>query len=243
MTTAAPERSMESTDNGEIILVDKPLEWTSFDVVKKVRSLFHVRRVGHAGSLDPKATGLLIVCTGKQTRNIQELVGMDKEYVGMMELGVTTPSFDSETEADSRKGCSGITETIVLDAASKFVGRQLQTPPMYSAAKYGGKPLYHYARKGRTVPRASKEIDVSDFTILRLDLPMVEFRVTCSKGTYIRSLVHDLGQVIGCGATLRMLRRTRIGIHTVDRALTPDELASLRIQVKRTTEGGHADHS
>lgn len=230
-------------DEGEMILVDKPLDWTSFDVVKRLRSLLNVRRIGHAGTLDPKATGLLIVCTGNRTKTISEYAGLEKEYVGMMELGVTTPSFDSETEPDSRTDSSSVTLDLLLEAIKKLKGVQQQVPPMYSAAKYGGKPLYRYARKGRTVHREPKEIEVKEFAILRFSPPFAEFRITCSKGTYVRSLVHDAGRLVGCGATLRTLRRTRIGMHTVDRAVTLDELAALRGRAKKPMEVEDADRA
>ena len=232
----------EEVGRGEILLLDKPLDWTSFDVVKRVRSILQIRRIGHAGTLDPKATGLLIVCTGRQTKNIHEFVGLEKEYVGTMELGVITPSFDSETEPTERRSWSDVTREKIEEASLKFVGRQLQVPPMYSASKYGGKPLYKYARKGRTVPREPKEIEVADFEIRNVVLPFVDFRITCSKGTYIRSLVHELGQALGCGATLRALRRTRIGAHTVEAAMTLEELSLQRTKLKKPAETDHARH-
>ena len=213
---------------GEILFIDKPLDWTSFDVIKKVRVLFDVRKVGHAGTLDPKATGLLIVCSGKKTKSISQLVGLEKEYTGTFELGVKTPSFDSETTVYERKDCSGITEKQIKDTAQSFYGKQLQLPPMYSAAKYGGKPLYQYARAGKTVERNEREIDVTKFEILGVKNPYIDFCIACSKGTYIRSLIDEFGLRIGCGATLSALRRTRIGDHHVSKAMTIEQLIDWR---------------
>ncbi|HLF20016.1 MAG TPA: tRNA pseudouridine(55) synthase TruB, partial [Bacteroidota bacterium] len=190
---------------GELLTVDKPLEWTSLDVVKKIRSMFNISRAGHAGTLDPKATGLLIICTGQKTKSIAEFVGLEKEYMGVFRLGIRTPSFDSETEITERKDASGVTADYLRESMESFVGKQTQVPPMFSAAKYGGKPLYKYARKGKTVERSPKDIEIKLFTPVVTELPNVEFRVVCSKGTYIRSLVDDLGQKLGCGACLLSL--------------------------------------
>jgi tRNA pseudouridine55 synthase len=216
--------------NGEgvMMLVDKPLDWTSFDVVHKIKVLFHANRVGHAGTLDPRATGLLIVCTGKKTKSIDEYVAEEKEYTGTLELGITTPSFDSETEVSERKEYSTLTLQQVEDAFNDFRGIQDQTPPMYSAVKLRGKPLYKYARKGRTVERASRMVDVRALEITAFNLPLVEFRVVCSKGTYVRSLVNDIGAQLACGAVLRALRRTRIGNFSVNDARTIEELIELK---------------
>ena len=214
-------------ENGEVLLVDKPLDWTSFDVVHRVRDLFHVQKVGHAGTLDPKATGLLILCTGKKTKSIEEYTGQEKEYEGTMQLGTTTASFDSETPTTEAKGYLHITEDRVQEVFRSFMGKQLQVPPMFSAVKYGGKPLYKYARKGRTLERQSREIDISRFELLSMALPHLRFRIVCSKGTYIRTIVDDCGKVLGCGAYLTQLRRTRIGNMSVDDALQLEDLHSL----------------
>ena len=214
--------------DGEILLIDKPSEWTSFDIVKKVRALFKVRKVGHAGTLDPGATGLLIVCTGKQTKSIDRFVGAEKEYEGTMELGIRTPSFDAETEVTERKDSSGVTPDALAQAVRSYVGMRKQIPPMYSAAKYGGRALYRYARQGRTVERAEREIEVKSFRITRCALPLADFNVVCSKGTYIRSLVDELGQQLGCGAVLKSLRRLRIGEYHVDQAWTVEQLIALK---------------
>jgi len=215
-------------EKGEVLLVDKPLNWTSFDVVHRVRDLFHVKKVGHAGTLDPKATGLLILCTGKKTKEIDTFTGQEKEYEGIMQLGATTVSFDSETPEQDQKDFLRIDEKQILDVFSTFVGVQLQVPPMYSAVKYGGKPLYKYARKGRSLERQPREITISEFTLIKMDLPLVYFRVVCSKGTYIRSVVDECGKKLLCGAYLKELRRTRIGSLSLQQALQIEDLHSLR---------------
>ncbi len=214
-------------EKGEVLLVDKPLNWTSFDVVHRVRDLFHVKKVGHAGTLDPKATGLLILCTGKKTKEIDTFTGQEKEYEGVMQLGATTASFDSETPEQDQRDFLRIDEKQVLDVFSTFVGMQLQIPPMYSAVKYGGKPLYKYARKGRSLERQPREITVSEFTLIKMELPLVYFRVVCSKGTYIRSIVDECGKKLLCGAYLKELRRTRIGSLSLRQALQIEDLHSL----------------
>jgi tRNA pseudouridine55 synthase len=220
-------------EEGEILLIDKPLDWTSFDVVRKVRNLFGVKKVGHAGTLDPKATGLLIVCTGRKTRAINTFVVDEKEYVGSFELGVRTPSLDSETDVSEKREYTHISKEMLEEAAGQFVGTISQKPPMYSAAKTGGKPLYAYARKGEIVERLSREVEIREFGITEFASPMVHFRVVCSKGTYVRTLVDDLGMALGCGCTLRSLRRVRIGAYSVGDALGIEDLVSLR----KTLEG------
>jgi tRNA pseudouridine55 synthase len=213
---------------GEVLFLDKPLNWTSFDVVKKVRVLFNVRKVGHAGTLDPHATGLLIVCTGKKTKSIEQFVGLEKEYTGTCEIGVRTPSFDTETATHERRDSSAVTEMQIKETAQRYVGKQLQLPPMYSAVKYGGKPLYKYARAGRTVERVEREINISCFEIIDVRDQYVDFCIACSKGTYIRSLIDEFGLRLGCGATLTALRRTRIGTHSVSHAKTIEQLIEWR---------------
>ena len=214
-------------EKGEVFLIDKPLNWTSFDVVHRVRDLFHVKKVGHAGTLDPKATGLLILCTGKKTKEIDTFTGQEKEYEGMMQLGATTASFDSETPEADQKDYLRIDEKEILNVFSSFIGLQLQVPPMYSAVKYGGKPLYKYARKGRSLEREPREITVSEFALLKFELPFLCFRIVCSKGTYIRSIVDECGKKLGCGAYLKELRRTRIGSLSLQQALHIEDLYSL----------------
>jgi tRNA pseudouridine55 synthase len=216
------------SDKGEVIFIDKPLNWTSFDVIKQVRLLFDIKKVGHAGTLDPKATGLLIVCTGKKTKIIDQFVGLEKEYIGSCELGVRTPSFDMETEVHESRDASLVTEKQIKNTANSFYGKQLQMPPMYSAVKYCGKPLYQYARKGKTVERLEREIDIVKFEITGIRGHYVDFCIVCSKGTYIRSLIDEFGLRLGCGATLASLRRTRIGEHYISHAMTIEKLVDLR---------------
>lgn len=217
---------------GIVLLVDKPMDWTSFDVVAKIRSLFNLDRIGHAGTLDPRATGLLIVCTGKKTKAVSGFAELEKEYEGVMTLGKTTPSFDSETEVLEVRDIGEIHSSDVARVLTEFKGKQLQTPPMYSAVKRKGKPLYKYARKGRIVEREPKEIEIKEILLLDFQPPDVRFRVVCSKGTYIRSLVHDVGARLGCGAMLSELRRTRIGPYDVHDALTIGELAEFRKRLR-----------
>ncbi len=221
-------QSYDYSGEGVVLFIDKSLHWTSFDVVKKVRALFDVRKVGHAGTLDPQATGLMIVCTGKKTKNIEQFVGLEKEYIGICEMGVKTPSFDMETAVSEFKDSTAITEQQIENVAKSFFGKQLQMPPMYSAVKYGGKPLYQYARSGRTVERTERVIEIAKFEILKVHAPYVDFCIVCSKGTYIRSLVDELGIRLGCGAALTALRRTRIGEYTLAKAKTIEQLIEWR---------------
>ncbi len=213
---------------GVVLFIDKPLDWTSFDVVKKVRVLFDVRKVGHAGTLDPNATGLLIVCTGKKTKTIEQFVGLEKEYTGTCKLGVRTPSFDTETEPHEWRDSSTITERKIKEIAQSYIGKQLQLPPMYSAVKYGGKPLYKYARAGKAVERVEREINILSFDIVDIRDLYIDFCIVCSKGTYIRSLIDEFGLRLGCGATLTALRRTRIGDHRITNAMTIEQLIDWR---------------
>lgn len=230
---------MATQHNGEMFLIDKPLGWTSFDVVKRIRWTFGMKKAGHAGTLDPQATGLLIVCTGTKTKEIKGFVGLEKEYHGTMELGVRTPSHDSETEVVERREIREVTLEALQSVTREFIGKQLQTPPMYSAVKHRGKPLYKYARRGKSIERVPKEIEIVEFEITKFQPPFAEFRVVCSKGTYIRSLVDDVGQRLGCGATLRSLRRLRIGPYHVDRALTIEQLESTRSDLTSRAECAH----
>ncbi len=221
-------RTEGTPEEGEILLIDKPLNWTSFDVVHRIRHLLGVSKAGHAGTLDPRATGLLVVCTGKQTKRIDQFSALEKEYTGAFEMGIRTPSFDMETAITGRAEYSGVTSAALEVVVGRFVGRQLQIPPMYSAAKHHGKPLYKYARKGRTLERRAKEIDVREFSIQSFTPPVVGFRIVCSKGTYVRSLVNDVGEALGCGATLISLRRTRIGAFKVEDALTVEQVDKMK---------------
>ncbi|WP_298246730.1 tRNA pseudouridine(55) synthase TruB [uncultured Christiangramia sp.] len=210
---------------GQVLLFDKPLNWTSFQLVNKVRWL--IRRscnikkikVGHAGTLDPLATGLLIICTGKFTKTIPDLQGQIKEYTGTISLGATTPSFDLETEFDATFETSHITEAKLLETCKKFIGKIEQTPPVFSALKKEGKRLYEYAREGERVEVKKREIEINAFDIDSGKFPDIDFRVVCSKGTYIRSLAHEFGMALDSGAHLSALRRTGIGEYSVENAM------------------------
>jgi len=207
--------------DGQVLLIDKPLEWTSFQAVNKIR--WHIKKkfglkkikVGHAGTLDPLATGLLILCVGKETKNISGYQGQIKEYTGTFTLGATTPSYDLETEIDQTFPIDHITEELLNETTQQFLGEIDQKPPIFSAIKKDGKRLYELARKGQTTEISARKVTVSEFEITKIDLPKVEFRVVCSKGTYIRSLAHDFGQALNSGAHLSVLRRTKIGDFSV----------------------------
>ncbi len=199
---------------GEVLLIDKPLTWTSFDVVNKLRFSTKCKKIGHAGTLDPLATGLLIICTGKKTKEIDGFQGLEKEYTGKMVLGRTTPSVDLETAFDSETSIEHLQVTDLEALIPQFVGIIEQTPPIYSAIKINGKPAYLAARKGKDLEIKPKTIEIKTLE-LKANFPEVSFRVVCSKGTYIRSLVRDIGQILGVGAYLSELRRTRIGEFSV----------------------------
>jgi tRNA pseudouridine55 synthase len=215
-------------EDGEVLLVDKPKGWTSFDVVNKIRHLFHVRKVGHAGTLDPMATGLLIVCIGKKTKEIVQYVGMEKEYDAEMTLGGRTESYDAETPVIEIRPVDGITAERVSEVLAQFVGPQAQVPPMWSAASVGGTRLYKLARKGKVVERRPREIVINSITQAPVPLPLVRFTVVCSKGTYVRGLVNDMGERLGCGAYLSALVRTRIGPYRLADAFSMTDLEALR---------------
>lgn len=214
-------------DPGSVLLVDKPKDWTSFDVVKIVRQLLRVKRVGHAGTLDPMATGLLIVCTGKKTKEVGTFVAKEKEYEAELLLGASTATYDGESAIDNVGTVEGITISMIESALSEFVGEQLQLPPMHSAVKVGGKRLYKYARKGKIIQRDPRMVDVQSITSLEIRIPRVKLKIVCSKGTYVRSLAHDIGKRLGSGAFLTGLRRTRIGQYELDRAVSIDDVAAL----------------
>lgn len=201
-----------------MLLIDKPLRWTSFDVVKKIRILTGISKIGHAGTLDPLATGLLIICTGKFTKKINEYMAQEKEYTGKFILGATTPTYDLESEPENITSLDGITEDAIHAATKKFIGVIEQVPPIHSAIKKEGKPAYLMARKGQDVKLEPRKITISGFEITGINLPEVEFKVTCSTGTYIRSLAFDFGNELGCGAYLGGLRRTRIGEYKLEDA-------------------------
>ncbi|MBW7839805.1 MAG: tRNA pseudouridine(55) synthase TruB [Chitinophagaceae bacterium] len=210
-------------EEGKVILIDKPLHWTSFDVVKKIRNVIKLRKIGHAGTLDPLATGLLILCTGKFTKKINDYMAKEKEYVGSFTLGATTPTYDLESDPVNFMSLEGITEAQILHTTKKFLGEIMQVPPSHSAVKQAGKPVYLKARKGEDVQLEPRRIIIKEFEISDIELPVVSFRVVCSTGTYIRSLAHDFGKALGCGAYLSGLRRTAIGALRVEEALDIEE--------------------
>ena len=211
---------------GQVILVDKPLTWSSFQAVNKLKYLLINKvklpkkfKIGHAGTLDPLATGLLIVCTGKFTKTISEIQAQKKEYTGTFSIGATTPSYDLETEIDATFPTSHINEQLILETTKHFLGEIDQKPPVYSAIKKNGVRLYEHARAGETVEIASRKTTIYEFEITRIDLPEIDFRVACSKGTYIRSLAYDFGLALNSGAYLSALRRTKIGDYDVKNAI------------------------
>lgn len=211
-----PDRKLDFV-SGEVFAVDKPLRWTSFDAVKRLRGAIQRRlgvrkfKVGHAGTLDPLATGVLIICTGKATKLIDELQSGEKEYIATLKLGATTPSFDLETEIDSRRPWQHITEDQVREALGRFRGQILQVLPVYSAVKIDGKRAYKFARKGKEVELKSKAVSIPEIELISFAAPEATIRVVCSKGTYIRALARDIGEDLGCGAHLTALRRIRVG--------------------------------
>lgn len=215
---------------GKILLIDKPLKWSSFQAVNKIKyslkrkyNLPKSFKIGHAGTLDPLATGLLIICTGKFTKKISELQGMTKEYTGTFHLGATTPSYDLETEVDTTYPTEHITEDLIQEATKQFIGEIDQKPPMFSALKKDGKRLYEHARAGEEVEIAFRKVVIEEFEITRIAFPEIDFRVVCSKGTYIRSLAYDFGLALNSGAHLTKLRRTKIGEFSVEDAIKVDE--------------------
>lgn len=203
---------------GKVLLIDKPLHWTSFDVVRKIRNRLRIKKVGHAGTLDPLATGLLIVCTGKFTKKINEYMASEKEYTGTFTLGAVTPTYDLESLPEQQKDFSQVSHEQLHAVAQQFTGEIDQYPPIYSAIKIKGTPLYELARRGEEVDLKSRKIVIKAFEITAVELPVVNFRIVCSTGTYIRSMAHDFGQALGCGAYLSALRRTRIGEFSVEAA-------------------------
>lgn len=206
--------------NGKVLLIDKPLEWTSFDAVKKVRILTKVSKVGHAGTLDPLATGLLIICTGKFTKKINEYMAQEKEYTGTFTLGAVTPTYDLESDPENQQPFAHITLDQLQAATLPFTGEIMQVPPAHSAIKKDGVPVYKMARKGIEVKLEPRKLTIYHFEITAYEPPLLHFRVVCSTGTYIRSLANDFGAHLGCGAYLSSLRRTKIGNFSVDDALT-----------------------
>lgn len=212
---------------GEIILIDKPFDWTSFDVVNKIKFALKKKygkiKIGHAGTLDPKATGLLILCTGKKTKEIESIQNAEKEYTGTFFLGATTECYDTERPVNQTFDISHISNDAIVETAKLFIGEQEQYPPAHSAVKIDGKRAYELARAGKEVPIKSKVITIHTFELTKIELPLIDFKVQCTKGTYIRSLAHDFGKKLNNGAYLHSLRRTKIGIYSVDNALTIEQ--------------------
>ena len=214
---------------GSVLLFNKPLQWSSFDVVKKVRNIIKSGKkigkikVGHAGTLDPLADGLLIVCTGKFTKRVEEIQGQKKVYTGEITIGSTTPSYDKETEIDETFETSHITESLIYSSCKKFEGKIMQKPPIFSALKKDGKRLYQHAREGTTVEIKEREVEIEYFKITKIDIPKIEFEVKCSKGTYIRSLAFDFGIVLKSGAHLSSLRREQIGNYKIENSISIEQ--------------------
>ena len=223
------EFTLQSISNGKLLLIDKPLEWTSFQAVNKIRwglrSKFNLKKlkVGHAGTLDPLATGLLLICTGKMTKKIREFQALEKTYTGTITLGATTPSFDSETPIDKKFKITHLNDEALIAAKEKFRGEIDQSPPLFSAIKKEGKRLYEYARAGEKIEIKSRKIKIHRFDFKKIELPDIAFEVKCSKGTYIRSLANDFGKSVDSGGYLSSLRRIKIGPFKVVNALTPQE--------------------
>jgi len=204
---------------GEVLLIDKPHSWTSFKVVNRIRRATNARRVGHAGTLDPSATGLLILCTGKKTKEIYKYQDLNKTYSGIITLGFTSPSMDGETETKAHPIPEKLDEEQIKMVRDQFLSEISQIPPMYSALKVDGQKLYKLARKGKTVKREPRKVTIYSFDILKIDLPDIHFEISCSKGTYIRVIANDFGEKLGCGGILSNLRRTKIGEYSVKDAL------------------------
>jgi tRNA pseudouridine55 synthase len=216
---------MNAFEEGKVLLINKPLHWTSFDVVRKIRNLIRVKKVGHAGTLDPLATGLLIICTGKFTRKINEYMAKEKEYTGTFTLGATTPTYDLESEPCNFKPVDHLTEEKIIAATQRFTGDIMQVPPIHSAIKVDGKRVYELARKGKEVKLEPRKITIHEFEITNIAMPLVSFRVVSSTGTYIRSLANDFGKALDCGAYLSSLCRTRIGEFMLKNAISIESFA------------------
>jgi tRNA pseudouridine55 synthase len=227
-------KSTNSFEEGKLVLINKPLRWTSFDVIRKMRNLIRIKKVGHAGTLDPLATGLLIVCTGKFTKRINEYMAQEKEYSGSFTLGATTASYDLEQEPENFKSFEHISGEQIKSATVPFTGEILQVPPAHSAIQIDGKRVYELARQGREVVIEPRKVTVSEFEITAVELPLVYFRIVCSTGTYIRSVANDLGIALGCGAYLSSLCRTRIGDFKLEDAMSMDEFEKEVIKIIHT---------
>ena len=221
---------MNTYEQGQVLLINKPLHWTSFDVVRQIRHLVKVKKVGHAGTLDPLATGLLVICTGRLTKKINEFMAQEKEYTGTFTIGAETPTYDLESKPQNFKSIDEVSAKKIMIVAQKFMGEILQVPPAHSAIKLRGKRVYELARKGKQVELEPRKILIKEFEITKIELPVVNFRVVCSTGTYIRSLANDFGKALECGAYLSSLCRTRIGSFKLEDALTVEQFENtLRI--------------
>jgi tRNA pseudouridine55 synthase len=221
-----PESRSFDFEKGEMLLFNKPLRWTSYDVVRKIQNVTKAKKVGHAGTLDPLATGLLIICTGKLTKSIDLIQAQEKEYTGTFKLGATTSSYDLEREIDQTYDISAITEELIMETVQKFIGNIEQLPPQHSAKKVDGKRAYELARKGKVANLESKKVTIHSFEITGIEMPLVHFKVSCSKGTYIRSLANDFGKELNSGAHLVALTRTKIGDYSLDDAWEIDDFVS-----------------
>lgn len=210
-------------EQGQVLLINKPYDWTSFDVVRKVRNIIKIKKIGHAGTLDPLATGLLILCTGKFTKKINEYMAREKEYTGTIVLGATTPTYDLESIPENFKDATHLTAEQIQFAADKFTGNIMQTPPIFSAIKKDGKRAYELARRGKDIELEPRPITVTEFSTT-YNYPEVHFKIVCSTGTYIRSLAHDLGQELGCGGYLSSLCRSRIGEFELKDAINIEDI-------------------
>ena len=228
-------QAKNSFEDGRILLINKPLRWTSFDAVRKIRNLTHTKKVGHAGTLDPLASGLLIVCTGKFTKKINEYMAQEKEYTGTITLGAVTPTYDLESSPQDFKDYSHLQEEELYAATQPFTGAIQQVPPIHSAIKKEGKRVYELARRGEAVKLDPRPVTIREFAITRIEMPVVYFKVVCSTGTYIRSLANDYGAYLGCGGYLSSLCRTRIGEFRLQDALSLDQLEE-EVRKKRTEE-------
>ncbi len=226
--------------DGKVLLIDKPMEWTSFDVANKVRAIVKVKKVGHAGTLDPLATGLLIICTGKYTKKINEYMGMEKEYTGTFTLGATTPTFDLESEPENFQTIEHLSAEQIHAATAAFKGNILQLPPQHSAIKKNGERLYISARKGAFVEVEPRPVTIHAFDIEKIDGATIYFKVVCSTGTYIRSLANDFGQTLGVGAYMSSLRRTRIGVFHVDDAINLIDFEEA-VKIQKAAESTNAN--
>jgi tRNA pseudouridine55 synthase len=221
--------------DGHVFMVNKALDWTSFDAVRKIRNTAKIKKVGHAGTLDPLATGVLIVCTGKFTKKINEYMGMEKEYIGTITLGATTPTYDLESIPENKKPFEHLTPEIIHNATAEFTGDIMQTPPIFSAIKINGQTAYNLARKGLDVELKARPVTIKQFEITKIELPMVHFKIVCTTGTYIRSIANDFGEALGCGGYLSSLCRTRIGEFKIENCETVEEIVEQINEAKITS--------